>query len=224
MYVQDYDETYPMNQYIVQSTGIQYDYADFLYPYIANGDRFFDASRNANVSWGVGGINRCPSFPIDSQNHNYGLHLDVFPDGTASWNGWATPVTTTMADIDAVGDKIICLEKGVNDAPWNWGTFGTWEWDWTDWVGSDGSRADQAAHYELDRTKNHDCDFPAPVGTGTWAGCGLMPRFRHNGTCNVIFADGHAKAMPRGKINWYRNIYIPVGAAKQWRSEGWYPY
>jgi prepilin-type N-terminal cleavage/methylation domain-containing protein/prepilin-type processing-associated H-X9-DG protein len=224
MYVQDYDETYPMNQYIVQSTGQQYDWADMLWPYIANGERFYDAARGANVSWGVGGINRCPSFPIDGQNHNYGLHLDVFPDGAASWNSWTPGNIATMAEIDAVGDKILVVEKGVNDAPWSFGTFIPWEWDWTDWVGSDGSRADQAAHYELDKSRNHDCDYPAPVGSGTWSGCGTMPRFRHNGVCNVVFADGHAKAMPRGKINWYRNIYIPVGAAKTWRAEGWYPY
>ena len=30
--------------------------------------------------------------------------------------------------------------------------------------------------------------------------------------------------MARNSIKWYKNIYIPAGAAKQWTREGWYPY
>jgi hypothetical protein len=25
----------------------------------------------------------------------------------------------------------------------------------------------------------------------------------------VVFHDGHAKAQNKGRINWYRNVYIP---------------
>jgi prepilin-type processing-associated H-X9-DG protein len=73
-----------------------------------------------------------------------------------------------------------------------------------------------------------DCDFiPNPSVGSTfqnWATCSMLPRFRHNGTANVVFLDGHCKAMTRGSIKWYKNIYLPVGAARNFTREGWYPY
>jgi prepilin-type processing-associated H-X9-DG protein len=35
-----------------------------------------------------------------------------------------------------------------------------------------------------------------------------MPRHRHNGVGNFIFADGHVKAMAKGSINWCKNFYF----------------
>jgi prepilin-type processing-associated H-X9-DG protein len=34
-----------------------------------------------------------------------------------------------------------------------------------------------------------------------------LPRFRHAGTTNVGFCDGHAKTKSLGGILWYKNIY-----------------
>ena len=36
-----------------------------------------------------------------------------------------------------------------------------------------------------------------------------MPRFRHHQNCDSLFADGHVKAVHRGQMDWYKNIYIP---------------
>ena len=33
-------------------------------------------------------------------------------------------------------------------------------------------------------------------------------RYRHNGTTNAAFADGHCKAMIKGRIDWYANVYV----------------
>lgn len=38
---------------------------------------------------------------------------------------------------------------------------------------------------------------------------GETVRYRHMGACNVCFCDGHVKAMTKGSIKWYKNIYIP---------------
>ncbi|MES2459257.1 MAG: DUF1559 domain-containing protein [Armatimonadota bacterium] len=219
MYVQDYDEVYPMNQYTVQATRVKYDWPELLYAYVKSGNRTI-----GNLNWGVGGIYDCPSFPVDGQTHNYGLHYDVFPDGSSPWNGYRADPTTALADISAPADKILIMEKGVNDTWWGFGCFNPWEEEWTDYVNKDGSRADQSAHYELDQSRNHDCDYTNLTGPGTWGGCGTMPRFRHNGTVNVVFGDGHAKAMARGKINWYRNIFIPAGSSLVRVNNGTYPY
>jgi len=51
-----------------------------------------------------------------------------------------------------------------------------------------------------------------------------MPRFRHQRTTNVIFFDGHAKAMVAGRIDWYKNVYVNTGQAQLWTAQGWYPY
>lgn len=45
-----------------------------------------------------------------------------------------------------------------------------------------------------------------------------FPRYRHNGTSNLVFADGHVKAMPKGCLNWCRNIYFK-GMKNSWNGE-----
>jgi len=39
-----------------------------------------------------------------------------------------------------------------------------------------------------------------------------MPRYRHSGTCNVLFVDGHVKSIVKGRMsggtNWYKEWYI----------------
>ena len=57
-----------------------------------------------------------------------------------------------------------------------------------------------------------DCDAsPAMIASNNYSypGCGMFPRYRHNNTSNFIFSDGHVKAIVRGRLNWYKNIYIP---------------
>ena len=207
MYVQDNDETFPYNQFFDKKTNFQYDWANSLYPYIKNGDHNYDAGRKESVSWGTGGAYHCPSNPHADQNHNYGLHYSFFPDGYAPWNP-NPPSPNGMAALDSPADKIMVSERGVNNAPWNFGTFDSFEWDWVDWVGGDPPTNLNPIHKDLDPKLNHDCDYTDLTGNGTWAGCGMFPRYRHSGVTNVVFFDGHAKAMPRGRIDWYKNIWI----------------
>lgn len=37
----------------------------------------------------------------------------------------------------------------------------------------------------------------------------MMPRYRHLETSNFLFSDGHVKALRKGGVNWYKNIYVP---------------
>src|SRR5450432_3942229 len=71
MYVQDYDEKFPMADYF-NDAGTwkdQHEWPDVVYPYIKNGDR---SKNNAGttVSWGQSGIFHCPSFP-DNESGEY---------------------------------------------------------------------------------------------------------------------------------------------------------
>ena len=56
-----------------------------------------------------------------------------------------------------------------------------------------------------------DCDATAAAITAnvqSYPGCGMFPRYRHNNTSNFIFTDGHCKAITRGRLSWYKNIYV----------------
>ncbi len=46
--------------------------------------------------------------------------------------------------------------------------------------------------------------------------CTASIRYRHNGTANIAYADGHAKALVRGRLNWYENLYVPAAMGTPW--------
>jgi len=211
MYMQDYDEVYPQSQYGGCDGRIQYLWSAVVYPYIKSGTRYADGTH-----WAVDGLFRCPSFPGPEQSCKYGVHYDIFAD---NWCDSRNPIKegVPMAAIETPGEKIIIMEKGRTEGPWGWVQFATWEWDWVSWIGNPPIRDGN------DIEANFDCDG-GPDGSAVWAGCGMHPRYRHTRTANVVFGDGHAKAMSKGSILWYRNIYVPVGPAGVWHSQGWYPY
>jgi prepilin-type N-terminal cleavage/methylation domain-containing protein/prepilin-type processing-associated H-X9-DG protein len=214
MYLEDYDETYPMDQYF-DGLGDQHEWPDVIYPYIANGNRQKNADGTA-VSFGQGGVFNCPSFPIN-ESGNYGVSNIICNDGFASWN--TTPSTWTVAPEAALlhpADTGLVFEKGVNNAGWGFVVIDAAEWAWTDYCGPDaaGNPTHDGTRMDLNNvTANADCDFPHNGNSGAggvWDGCGLYPRYRHTGTTNVVFADGHAKAQSRGSLsgaNWLRHIY-----------------
>ncbi|CCW35610.1 prepilin-type N-terminal cleavage/methylation domain-containing protein [Chthonomonas calidirosea] len=208
MYLQDYDETYPMDQYFSDpgTWKDQHYWHDSIYPYIKNGDRYANAAGNL-VTWGQGGIFHCPSFP-SNQSGQYGINNSISNDGWCPWNPPSNVHVATEAALPTPASTIVIAEKGQNDAPWGFAVFDSAEWAWTDYVAPvNGVPTHNGPHYDLDQSMNHDCDYTNTNGSGTWDGCGLFPRYRHTNTTNVAFCDGHAKAMTRGSINWYYNIY-----------------
>jgi prepilin-type N-terminal cleavage/methylation domain-containing protein/prepilin-type processing-associated H-X9-DG protein len=199
MYLQDYDETFPMMQYQedFNDPNTLHVWNDMVWPYIKNGDR------SGNFTWGVGGVFSCPSFPDPNQNSPIGIHWGIAPDGMVPWDTQPqTIITTKLAGIDNPADTVIFAELGRNDAPWGYGAFPPDEVYWTQTVGNPPGSVDTQDALQF------DCDFPASVGGGSWPGCGLFPRYRHTLTSNMTHCDGHAKAMNRGRLNWYRNIYV----------------
>jgi prepilin-type processing-associated H-X9-DG protein len=118
----------------------------------------------------------------------------------------------SSAQLGAPANTIIVLEKGQNHGNSSWPFFNANEYWWTDKVLGTGGAILDGQHRDLIQSGafTHDCDlaYDAAVSDfGTYGSCPTMPRYRHQGTCNVLFADGHAKAETRGKINWYNNIY-----------------
>lgn len=214
LYVQDYDETFPMDQYDSRVIGGTPDdntlrfWTDFIYPYIKNGDRF-PGLDGQPITWGVSGVYVCPSYPTPIYGEPYGASYALMPDGLVSWTAGTTlSPPATLANLQTPSDSVMMAELGVNDAQWTYGMFYPEEDLWTDTVGNPPGSVN-GQHYDL---INGDCDATAAqiaIGNGTWGGCGTYPRYRHFRTSNMLFADGHVKDIPRGQLNWYKNIYLP---------------
>jgi prepilin-type N-terminal cleavage/methylation domain-containing protein/prepilin-type processing-associated H-X9-DG protein len=220
MYVQDYDETFPMDQYYYGPNLENWvPYSQVIAPYIKNGDSSLVPH---------GGVYNCPSAYAPFQDCQVGVSIDLFPDGANGWGGTVYPVAT-LAAIDSPTDKIGVIEKGANDGNGSWISYTPWEWDWVPYVMDNGqyNPALDGMSTALLPGKG-DCDFAADPNTApsfsNWASCSMLPRFRHNGMSNFMFLDGHVKAIARGAVKWYQNIYIPVGASRSWAQQGWYPY
>jgi prepilin-type N-terminal cleavage/methylation domain-containing protein/prepilin-type processing-associated H-X9-DG protein len=226
MYIQDYDEVFPIAAYCRSNSPEQWDWlfwSDLIDPYVKAGSK-----NNGRNPLNQGGIYQCPSNPTGWQTGHYGHHLDIFPGGRpcGAPANWQIGFTVSLAEIDSPASKIGLLEKGNNDGWESFTPFAAWQWDWTGSVKTNG---------EIDLSKDGmatalakgDCDFipnQNQIPTWAWAQCSMLPRFRHNATCNVIFLDGHAKAMSRGSIKWYQNIFVPTGTARGFVRDGWYPY
>jgi len=120
-------------------------------------------------------------------------------------------------------DTIFVLTKGRTETdPTLPQSQGGWIYFISDeygWVSGSGYKA-QGATISADGTvtggvddnanKNGDCDGKAAPGLGEgWAGCGMLPRYRYTRTCPSTFTDGHAKAMSKGQISYWKNIYVP---------------
>ncbi|GAB4453281.1 MAG: hypothetical protein OHK0029_05800 [Armatimonadaceae bacterium] len=222
-YVQDYDETFPMGQYYVNNQTEQVMWSDNIQPYVKSGVQ--DANGR---TVGHGGLYSCPTHRAPFQSFHFASSIDLMPDGASCpWQNGTMNDVARLVEVDNPSEKIGFLERGANDGNGSWLVFTPWEWDWVDYVMRDG-RPDPALDGMNIALLKGDCDFVSnpnqPSSFENFGQCSMLPRFRHNGTCNVIFLDGHAKAIPRGQIKWYQNIYIPVGAAKRFTREGWYPY
>jgi prepilin-type N-terminal cleavage/methylation domain-containing protein/prepilin-type processing-associated H-X9-DG protein len=213
MYVQDYDEDFPIADYFTDpgTWSDQHEWPDAIWPYIKNGERSDNGAKNL-VEWGQGGIFSCPSFAggPGSESGNYGINDSISNDDGVPWTPPNGPGGgATLAALSTPADTIIIVEKGRNNVGWGYIYFDDAEWNWTDSVAPvNGEQTHFGPHYDLDPTRDHDCDYPFNGHTGgNWDGCGMVPRYRHLNTTNVTFGDGHAKAMTRGNINWYKNIY-----------------
>jgi len=225
MYTQDFDESYPMDYY-TDGLGQRRVWTDMVQPYIKNGNAATDI-------WGgqSGGVWHCPSFPVNDQDSVYKPCYDAAPDGPDIDSGRPGAAVTKLSMISSPSEKIYLMETGVDY------TFTRYIWDQDEWHwthalapirNADGSytatkiddhlelsAADAAASRHAKAL--HNCDgaegtAPLPPGVGSgWGGCGMMPRFRHQGQTNCVFYDGHAKSMAKGSMDWLKNVQVTQG-------------
>jgi prepilin-type N-terminal cleavage/methylation domain-containing protein/prepilin-type processing-associated H-X9-DG protein len=228
MYVQDYDEVYPMSETGGGSSGIpQVAWYAVVDPYI-KGDRTSVVTQGgvtATQAWGEGPMYKCPSFPNRTQPSNYGVHNTVMRANYERACTAASPCTpsASLAAIERPADLIVLAEKGVN-VPNTWGFlwFCSEQWCWDNNVRDYSNNTFPDNLDGMDISIKCDSDTNANCNGG-WPVPGTQPRFRHSGMTNVAFADGHAKAMAKGQIKFYKNIY-PGNIGGYPYTESWYPY
>jgi prepilin-type N-terminal cleavage/methylation domain-containing protein/prepilin-type processing-associated H-X9-DG protein len=195
-YEQDYDEMFPQS-----SDGAYQYWENSVQPYIKNGNQY-----DGEV-YGNGGVWDCPSWPPDfGQGQKYGCSDDLFVNnygraGTAANHPWNDAI------LDSPAEKIMIAEKGRNGASWGYESFLTLQGWWATSVLTNGVYDPTKDNSSISVGPGYDRDMD--LGQTPWEGPHTV-RYRHQGACSVVFADGHVKAMTKGSIKWYENVYIPT--------------
>lgn len=200
MYNQDYDETFPQLQYAMapRQSWAPVTWQEAIAPYMKNGVE--------NVTWAStdgtavpiarSGIFQCPSAPRSARKQ-YAGHNMIFYKNVNDLDGSVAFSPVTNSTLSAPANHVLVTETGIVGADSNGGDLST---DWW-WYGGGQSPPqftgpNSGAQYDGDPA-NWDVAWPA-----AW-----FPRYRHNLMGNFVFADGHAKAIRKGALNWCRNIY-----------------
>jgi len=222
-YAQDYDEAYPRGAR--KEPGMDWQsltWQELVNPYIKNGVAKGESGYSAGgVQWEVAnsGVWQCLSIP--DQRRIYGGHGQLMPYGDFPFAGpGATKPgeSVSMAQVTRPAELVVAAEKGTN---FQWGTPGDdarlqvnlYEHGGATWPPIlEG--ANSGAKFDQDYQSYPPSGWPADQGLS-------MPRYRHSGTANMIFADGHVKSMVKGRLNWCRNIMFNGMLDYQGQSQDW---
>jgi prepilin-type N-terminal cleavage/methylation domain-containing protein/prepilin-type processing-associated H-X9-DG protein len=208
MYTNDYDDDYPID---TTYTHAPYDDASFMtwreliYPYIKNGQASGTlANRNSDTPFVYGGIFETPAAP--NWGRTYEAHARIFPTGDGgSWGGGNTPpvllpsVSTTQLRHPAETLMITTQgvqtdnKRGIYTVESSNGIYdATWTYDYKGVAGAEGVTW---ADWDVDEA-------------GDWY-TNIVPRWRYNGTANIVWCDGHAKTVSKPAFNWCKMMVLP---------------
>jgi len=223
MYLNDNEDVYPLAQRspsMDEYSGTDYTPVPWNYvvnPYVKNGDK--TATVNTGKLEVAGGVWNCPSFPNQKQPRQYGINVHLAGDmSNYGYNDFgALYPSQAQTSINSVANKVLIAEKGYMGGASGSGTDTT---DWSDvklmtleWGWSNGN-------FNLSSAKRADIDNDSQKNSWPWAA--IMPRFRHSGTSNMAFADGHAKGTKMGMLGgaagWCKYLY------QGGTMPSWYPY
>ena len=195
MYVQDFDETFPFSYGYDKASDTYFDWVDEVYPYIKNGKNSDPAKRGQDS-----GLFHCPSDSTGgNQTRSYTTNANLMGSGSAAWGtpnyGKTLASMQRPADVLAIAEVNKGLQNGSPNIPTDLVRMGG---D----VALDPASLDAAKWYAyynkcVDYTTMNQ-EFPSYGWTSKY------PSFRHNrtgkrsGYANVVFGDGHAKAMRHG--------------------------
>jgi prepilin-type N-terminal cleavage/methylation domain-containing protein len=219
MYSGDYDDHFPQSE---SGDGSE-NWATAIFPYIKNGDQGLNAQGQA-VSYAASGIFRSPGNPraevrgVNSEGaFSYGAHQSLFVTNYGHTPDQGSPNPgVPFGIVDNVAEKIALLEKGTNTAGagWNYPWFHPWQQMWISAIcatpGDPNTVQRDGVEVYTPGTPVYSPVFDSDCGSttsGAWE-CAAHPRYRFNQNTVAVFVDGHAASMGRGRIQWFRNIWI----------------
>jgi prepilin-type N-terminal cleavage/methylation domain-containing protein/prepilin-type processing-associated H-X9-DG protein len=233
MYVQDYDETYPLaqrdaNAAEIASEPLAGNYAHptvpwqwVVNPYVKNGQ---GAPTDMGLFELAGGVWACPDMP-EVCPREYGVNVHICGDSSyygANGGYGVRYQSVSDAGISSPASSVFAVEHGFMGADSGTTNAAGDQRDWQDvsfcaylfcW--------DAAGTGLTGDPIRSDTDNDSQKNPYPWAG--TMPRFRHQKECNIIYADGHVKATRIGDLlggpNWCQKLYVQNPSLPSW-----YPY
>jgi prepilin-type N-terminal cleavage/methylation domain-containing protein len=243
MYTNDSDDLFPQSEAGDDAVFAPHiTWTTTTFPYVKNGDQLLDTVTGVMVSTGKAGLYADPAAPrIPSQTdykqegYEFGVNRLICIDnyGSGDWLP-ASQILPSLSttQIDAPADRVLLAEKGLNTVADGWSY--PWIVDWQfQYIGSIASTPGNPNTVYRDGddswspsspvySPKFDTDCVTGYSDGAWE-CAAHPRYRYSLVSTFGFTDGHAKAIPRGGLRWWHNIYVPRGdiTAANW-TYGWY--
>ncbi len=232
MYLGDYDDTFAQSE---SGSGDTYvSWVTVTLPYIKSGDSKVNVNSGIAQSYGQSGIFRSPGNPRAEAVGNsegafsYGVHNEMFVNNFDHNGGPDAPNPGfNQSALESPADKIAIMEKGANNsgAGWNYPWFHAWQNMWVGPIlttpGDVSTRFRDGVDVYTPGSPVYSPVFDSDCGSssaGAWE-CAAHPRYRFTSTAPAAFADGHARAMKKGGIKWFENIWLDRRNANNWN---WY--
>jgi prepilin-type N-terminal cleavage/methylation domain-containing protein/prepilin-type processing-associated H-X9-DG protein len=197
MYCNDADDMFPRNEYPNPEYGSNgFTWREATQPYIKSGGRS-DGSWSNNKTLAIGDLWRSPTEPSGSK-YGYSGPVSLLPhynadktkeDASHSTTELARPAGTMVISTVGINPDWSNSSAGFMEYHWWWHGGAQWPPVWTG--------ATSGAKWDNDKGS---CDW------GNNVSC-AMPRYRYTESANVAWADGHAKAVKKGALNWCKDVY-----------------
>ncbi|GAB4456166.1 MAG: hypothetical protein OHK0029_13640 [Armatimonadaceae bacterium] len=223
MYSQDYDEQFPINRYRISlaDPASTRTWRELIMPYIRNGiNRNVQGVQYANVDRALTGIFQCPDAPGIKP---YQAPQTIFGALQNNGTGIIAVAPATQAAINRVAEMVMVAEVGIdlsvvaeNGGPQAYDILQQWPGFYTGnrWPPTSPDDFLGANSVCGDVDTANAASTPPSTCNGRANGA-TLPRYRHNGVGNFVFTDGHAKAIPRGRLNWCVNMAQP---GRNWQN------
>lgn len=206
MYIQDNDEQYPY-AVTIDTAGNRVDWRIVLLPYVKAGTTGNITTTDSTV---IGGLFSCPS--ANQARRIYAAHSAIIHYPTLANNSFWPSVGLPALNRPS---ELLLVTEGGYDTNNNGSLEGMTEDFW--WHGG-------AVWPPIFLGPNSGAKFDGDGNVQTcidagWATCNTyMPRYRHTGVANMVFADGHAKAIVKGGLNYCKNVLFP--GMYKWNDSG----
>lgn len=202
LYVQDYDEVYPIQTTpSARPSWIPITWRESIGSYIKNGIDMYTWIPGTNgvpspAAWGAG-VYKCPTVP-DYQKI-YQAHNLIINNPKDLGGGNYLGTSKSMSELSAPASLVLIFESGAiaewgsagDGANTEWWTYGGWDNGLRDGVIP---AKDKEGDFATD-TPDHWPSFASPA-------------YRHSRSSNFLFADGHAKSLPIGRMRWCENMAV----------------